>query len=166
MIDIYLYFLFFFFKQKTAYEMRISDWSSDVCSSDLSVYEAATQSSLTRRNRNFSPFSRLHVFNRPVADTPSHKSQGRMTDGCRHPAHLTVSPFADCQLGPTVGYALAEADRRIAGPENGIGTAFDLGRPGKAVFQTNDSTQRIEACLCGVAFDLYEIGFEIGREHV
>src|SRR3546814_4013475 len=29
------FFLFFFFKQKTAYEMRISDWSSDVCSSDL-----------------------------------------------------------------------------------------------------------------------------------
>src|SRR3546814_6612025 len=28
---------FFFFKQKTAYEMRISDWSSDVCSSDLSL---------------------------------------------------------------------------------------------------------------------------------
>src|SRR3546814_7327915 len=27
--------LFFFFKQKTAYELRISDWSSDVCSSDL-----------------------------------------------------------------------------------------------------------------------------------
>src|SRR3546814_14243076 len=32
-----LYWLYvFFFKQKTAYEMRISDWSSDVCSSDLS----------------------------------------------------------------------------------------------------------------------------------
>src|SRR3546814_17762588 len=30
----YIY-VFFFFKQKTAYEMRISDWSSDVCSSDL-----------------------------------------------------------------------------------------------------------------------------------
>src|SRR3546814_10687721 len=29
--------LVFFFKQKTAYEMRISDWSSDVCSSDLPV---------------------------------------------------------------------------------------------------------------------------------
>src|SRR3546814_8203464 len=29
------FFLFVFFKQKTAYEMRISDWSSDVCSSDL-----------------------------------------------------------------------------------------------------------------------------------
>src|SRR3546814_3895913 len=30
-----MFFCFFFFKQKTAYEMRISDWSSDVCSSDL-----------------------------------------------------------------------------------------------------------------------------------
>src|SRR3546814_14830425 len=30
-----LFYFFFFFKQKTAYEMRISDWSSDVCSSDL-----------------------------------------------------------------------------------------------------------------------------------
>src|SRR3546814_18443251 len=30
--------VFFFFKQKTAYEMRISDWSSDVCSSDLAVH--------------------------------------------------------------------------------------------------------------------------------
>src|SRR3546814_3299534 len=42
-VHFYLYLLhyqlslfFFFFKQKTAYEMRISDWSSDVCSSDLS----------------------------------------------------------------------------------------------------------------------------------
>src|SRR3546814_4871897 len=32
--------LFFFFKQKTAYEMRISDWSSDVCSSDLLALDA------------------------------------------------------------------------------------------------------------------------------
>src|SRR3546814_13594999 len=33
----FLLYSFFFFKQKTAYEMRISDWSSDVCSSDLFV---------------------------------------------------------------------------------------------------------------------------------
>src|SRR3546814_6796661 len=32
---------FFFFKQKTAYEMRISDWSSDVCSSDLVDHHTA-----------------------------------------------------------------------------------------------------------------------------
>src|SRR3546814_21066938 len=35
MIYIFFFVLVFFFKQKTAYEMRISDWSSDVCSSDL-----------------------------------------------------------------------------------------------------------------------------------
>src|SRR3546814_1930064 len=35
---------FFFFKQKTAYEMRISDWSSDVCSSDLWSTRCSTSS--------------------------------------------------------------------------------------------------------------------------
>src|SRR3546814_6608235 len=35
--------MFFFFKQKTAYELRISDWSSDVCSSDLSQNERYLQ---------------------------------------------------------------------------------------------------------------------------
>src|SRR3546814_9812197 len=38
--------IFFFFKQKTAYEMRISDWSSDVCSSDL--YERLVFPSIER----------------------------------------------------------------------------------------------------------------------
>src|SRR3546814_1412278 len=35
--------IFFFFKQKTAYEMRISDWSSDVCSSDLAETRSETK---------------------------------------------------------------------------------------------------------------------------
>src|SRR3546814_3832730 len=35
LLDMCFLLLIFFFKQKTAYEMRISDWSSDVCSSDL-----------------------------------------------------------------------------------------------------------------------------------
>src|SRR3546814_9499213 len=35
MLIVFLLCLCFFFKQKTAYELRISDWSSDVCSSDL-----------------------------------------------------------------------------------------------------------------------------------
>src|SRR3546814_20610923 len=37
-----LCFFIFFFKQKTAYEMRISDWSSDVCSSDLQDFDVVT----------------------------------------------------------------------------------------------------------------------------
>src|SRR3546814_7555816 len=35
MMITFLFVVFFYFKQKTAYDMRISDWSSDVCSSDL-----------------------------------------------------------------------------------------------------------------------------------
>src|SRR3546814_2066549 len=41
----------FFFTQKTAYEMRISDWSSDVCSSDLSGAEAPGARARRRRRR-------------------------------------------------------------------------------------------------------------------
>src|SRR3546814_2868558 len=39
---------FFFFKQKTAYEMRISDWSSDVCSSDLALDEIVDRRQVLR----------------------------------------------------------------------------------------------------------------------
>src|SRR3546814_10873458 len=52
---------FFFFKQKTAYEMRISDWSSDVCSSDLpslACTRAVQQSSIGRKaSAAFRPLS-------------------------------------------------------------------------------------------------------------
>src|SRR3546814_15563040 len=41
----------FFFKQKTAYEMRISDWSSDVCSSDLTLFRAPAQQKISWRSR-------------------------------------------------------------------------------------------------------------------
>src|SRR3546814_6556405 len=47
----------FFFKQKTAYEMRISDWSSDVCSSDLSAAVAF---------RNASSVMVVRIFPRPA----------------------------------------------------------------------------------------------------
>src|SRR3546814_12580895 len=40
---------FFFFKQKTAYEMRISDWSSDVCSSDLVSTSFSLRRSISKR---------------------------------------------------------------------------------------------------------------------
>src|SRR3546814_5092577 len=43
----FLVLFVFFFKQKTAYEMRISDWSSDVCSSDLMNAEALTRTIAT-----------------------------------------------------------------------------------------------------------------------
>src|SRR3546814_7465761 len=50
----------FFFKQKTAYEMRISDWSSDVCSSDLPEHAA-------RSRRAFNPDRPAHPFDQALA---------------------------------------------------------------------------------------------------
>src|SRR3546814_1788374 len=47
--------LFFVFKQKTAYEMRISDWSSDVCSSDLDQRRRHLAAQVEQRDRHAKP---------------------------------------------------------------------------------------------------------------
>src|SRR3546814_17900925 len=47
--------VFFFFKQKTAYEMRISDWSSDVCSSDLKAPCSANVSMMSSESDSARP---------------------------------------------------------------------------------------------------------------
>src|SRR3546814_19622472 len=52
-----MHFCFFFFKQKTAYERRISDWSSDVCSSDLSSTRCRRSSTVRRLSATSSPRS-------------------------------------------------------------------------------------------------------------
>src|SRR3546814_1997608 len=57
--DCYVFY-FFFFKQKTAYELRISDWSSDVCSSDLQRPDPGTV-----------PAASDHFRMRPVLDHPA-----------------------------------------------------------------------------------------------
>src|SRR3546814_5309 len=56
-----VFLFFFFFKQKTAYEMRISDWSSDVCSSDLPVRRCGRR----RRGNRYHP-GRLQGSRRPA----------------------------------------------------------------------------------------------------
>src|SRR3546814_8887066 len=56
--------MFFFFKQKTAYELRISDWSSDVCSSDLAVVadrDRREPAQLARRQRAVGDGDPQHV---------------------------------------------------------------------------------------------------------
>src|SRR3546814_8375791 len=52
-------FVFFFFKQKTAYEMRISDWSSDVCSSDLKA-RLIGRRGIEAAGRSGALFQKLH----------------------------------------------------------------------------------------------------------
>src|SRR3546814_3435393 len=56
---------FFFFKQKTAYEWRISDWSSDVCSSDLAADGVPTQTMLTSLQQMASALSMV-ALSRPA----------------------------------------------------------------------------------------------------
>src|SRR3546814_3656960 len=51
----YVVIVFFFFKQKTAYEMRISDWSSDVCSSDMRQHHRVAQRRQEHRGAQLDP---------------------------------------------------------------------------------------------------------------
>src|SRR3546814_10322448 len=89
-----VYLLFFLFKQKTAYEMRISDWSSDVCSSDL----AARRGRRRHRARLYPLGSRL-VRPLRAGDRGGREAQGgqradRRRGGrprCRWPLELPVA---------------------------------------------------------------------------
>src|SRR3546814_9700663 len=71
-------FCFFFFKQKTAYEMRISDWSSDVCSSDLGLAFACRRTGAAspagggrRRRLSWLRLPRPQARRQPVPGRPS-----------------------------------------------------------------------------------------------
>src|SRR3546814_1315811 len=74
------YLYFFLFKQKTAYEMRISDWSSDVCSSDLhgdGLITALTDSWIWQ-NRNIDQYDHawlLWYLTQDSAVTLAHRSE-------------------------------------------------------------------------------------------
>src|SRR3546814_20465055 len=65
-----LLFFVFFFKQKTAYELRISDWSSDVCSSDLAVKETAGSMAMDEGHRQWSQRVRLVIGNAKAVPSP------------------------------------------------------------------------------------------------
>src|SRR3546814_19632325 len=84
--------LFFFFKQKTAYEMRISDWSSDVCSSDLEV---------PREGVGIGRYRRRAVEGHRLADE---RTDVLLTDGCDGVEVLPdVHPLGDLAEVLTIG---------------------------------------------------------------
>src|SRR3546814_5251640 len=82
-----LFVTFFFFKQKTAYEMRISDWSSDVCSSDLRV--AAERHIAATLRRRGTAEGRIGVPYRPIGA----RGESRISPESRHAVAqlLTIS---------------------------------------------------------------------------
>src|SRR3546814_7834183 len=101
-------YVFFFFKQKTAYEMRISDWSSDVCSSDLSpdrLREALRSNKVKYAFYKQPPGSTpatATIMQKTLTDTPAllpGDQAGAATAGqdAAHPRKLFIRTFG-CQM--------------------------------------------------------------------
>src|SRR3546814_8987936 len=99
------FYVFFFFKQKTAYEMRISDWSSDVCSSDLQRDPART---------GIEPDRAGHQFGRGIAAGAADKraQTGDKLFGLERLGEVIVRP--GIKPGDLVGPAVARGqDQQI-----------------------------------------------------
>src|SRR3546814_18491077 len=97
----------FFFKQKTAYELRISDWSSDVCSSDLSC----GGHDQTRRRRPFHPGAVLRAHSPQIPRAEHH-----------------LEPAESCHAhGWTEGGAVARQDRKSVVSGKSVSVRVDLG---------------------------------------
>src|SRR3546814_928413 len=108
-VILYVVFFVFFFKQKTAYEMRISDWSSDVCSSDLA----------RRRRAGHAARPRL------AADRAADRRPGRADDPASRRQPFAVRAAAR----GLAGLGILPPSRRSRG---GVAEALVLGDPGGA----------------------------------
>src|SRR3546814_18448172 len=107
--------MFFFFKQKTAYEMRIRDWSSDVCSSDL-ILESG-DGDVRRRGTDLR--HDRHIIDRHV---------DRLSDQHRHRRiHHGIVP------------AKTQADRKSVVYGKSVSVRVDLG--GRSIIKKNKNTE-------------------------
>src|SRR3546814_12896305 len=97
--------LFFFFKQKTAYEMRISDWSSDVCSSDLMGMDRGGVEPLKVEERNRGVD---HEAEDPGAE---HVPEGDRDEAHQGPAQR-AHPRCPVAQAPMLPRLVAEHDQR------------------------------------------------------
>src|SRR3546814_20109693 len=117
------YVFFFFFKQKTAYEMRISDWSSDVCSSDLDEIHQLGLSEVARIKKGMEEIKNQVGFKEPLAKffdyirtDPKFKPESAkaLGDGSRAIGELVAAavpklfstvPEAPLEIRPEIGRA-------------------------------------------------------------
>src|SRR3546814_12901426 len=107
----------FFFKQKTAYEMRISDWSSDVCSSDLPRAGRQRRRSFARDlsvvDHELPPFRPAHpAFERDVRDARDRGQCLTAKAQRRHPIDGVVG-----QLGGRMTFERERSEARRVGKE-------------------------------------------------
>src|SRR3546814_3623370 len=134
--------MFLFFKQKTAYEMRISDWSSDVCSSDL--FDARWQ-----RLRNLIKLGRYVLRHDTTVFVDEHEV------GADHRFLAVPAACAGAQIAanPDIG-DLAVSDRHASARRcNRVPDLIDRTHP------------RIDSDDVGFAAPIVKVG-EIGRAHV
>src|SRR3546814_14084592 len=125
--------MFFFFKQKTAYEMRISDWSSDVCSSDLGGPWSARTVCGRRRGRR-SPRRRGCRDRRFAGDRVQISARMRRREewGARsaehHPGRSIVRDRKSVVEGKSVSVRVDLGGRRIIQKKTNTNNMTNLGR--------------------------------------
>src|SRR3546814_4357365 len=125
-------FYFFFFKQKTAYEMRISDWSSDVCSSDLNRPKAVRRNGLSDEEYWGSPM---------LADPLRRLDFCLETDGAVAVVTTTKDRARDCRHKPALIHACAHGGQR----EWGRAFAW-MGMPDP--YRSEEHTSELQSLMC------------------
>src|SRR3546814_1354236 len=99
----------FFFKQKTAYELRISDWSSDVCSSDLAVDLPFREG---KPSRSRPPGSLVASVHRSLSFSTSFALVGKRSSPLLSSSRTATSPAA--MIGDELIVLTEECERRSA----------------------------------------------------
>src|SRR3546814_942348 len=91
-VFVYVIVVFFFFKQKTAYEMRISDWSSDVCSSDLDDRDLVVGTTQAAAGRQ-TVFTRQHQVEDHQVEDFTRSEERRVGKECVSTCRSRWSPY-------------------------------------------------------------------------
>src|SRR3546814_8256742 len=121
--------VFFFFKQKTAYEMRISDWSSDVCSSDLRLHHRQRADAARHGRRDRESHGAFGPGSAPGRQACAHQvgKAGRGEEGAAEESRNCKESRNFEEGGPCEEESGAgdedgpEEDRKTGGCQNGTG---------------------------------------------
>src|SRR3546814_9406429 len=110
--------VFFFFKQKTAYEMRISDWSSDVCSSDLDQSEDSLAIALE--------------FSQPLVGTQDFDELVGFTEAMAKPSSWSLDDSGKIlrypHVSPNQDFTVKVSGELLAADGTRLGRAVEIGR--------------------------------------
>src|SRR3546814_1204379 len=151
-------FIVFFFKQKTAYEMRISDWSSDVCSSDLLARQ------FLEFVTNIVAAKRGQAMQAEVEDR-LHLNLGQAVG--RAVVHLAIDRLDEADIGRDVAYRPFAREQRIAGRRRTGRYANDAADFVEIADRNDEAGQEVRAVAGLGALELAATGddfFEEGDE--